>query len=79
MGLLLLTAGCRESLPSRGAWIEIGQELAVLVFHTMSLPSRGAWIEIISNRGLTLSTAQSLPSRGAWIEIAIRLRRGYGP
>ena len=39
------TAGCYESPPARGAWIEI----AVVAFsYAMSLspPARGAWIEI---------------------------------
>ena len=33
------------SLPTRGAWIEINQEPAV-VAEGKSLPTRGAWIEI---------------------------------
>jgi len=34
-----------ESLPSRGAWIEI-ISLMILFTNHSSLPSRGAWIEI---------------------------------
>ena len=33
------------SLPSRGAWIEIKEQLNAYRA-SMSLPSRGAWIEI---------------------------------
>ena len=37
-----------ESLPSRGAWIEItAQDVSDLEYQS-SLPSRGAWIEIFS-------------------------------
>ena len=56
-----------ESLPTRGAWIEI---LCSRCFPlcVSSLPTRGAWIEIsdIYYRG---SRLQSLPTRGAWIEM----------
>ena len=38
------------SLPSRGAWIEIGAALARRAKVAGSLPSRGAWIEMISTR-----------------------------
>ena len=34
------------SLPSRGAWIEIGVSMLVVSVN-VSLPSRGAWIEIL--------------------------------
>ena len=41
----LIIGGNGESLPSRGAWIEIfGKKLKHI--WTPSLPSRGAWIEI---------------------------------
>ena len=56
------------SLPTRGAWIEIGN-IAVKHRHTASLPTRGAWIEIISWRVFAPAFPASLPSRGAWIEI----------
>ena len=36
----------KESLPSRGAWIEMLSSLSHLQT-TLSLPSRGAWIEIV--------------------------------
>ena len=35
-----------ESLPVRGAWIEIGLKKAVERDEAVSLPVRGAWIEI---------------------------------
>ena len=56
-----------ESLPVRGAWVEIGAAT-----HTQtaisSLPVRGAWVEInISVQDFVESL--SLPVRGAWVEI----------
>ena len=64
-----------ESLPARGAWIEIPRrrENPPLV---VSLPARGAWIEI-AGRGRYLLVPQSLPARGAWIEIAGLCYRYY--
>ena len=59
-----------QSLPPRGAWIEM------IVFSTsvrialMSLPPRGAWIEI-NECHLHLHNKESLPPRGAWIEITM--------
>ena len=41
----VMTSALRLSLPSRGAWIEIGHPHAVGKY-SASLPSRGAWIEI---------------------------------
>ena len=56
-----------ESLPVRGAWIEI------IIFAqgesgVSSLPVRGAWIEMqrLSKKSLRM---WSLPVRGAWIEM----------
>ena len=40
------------SLPSRGAWIEIGGEPVIVSGREASLPSRGAWIEILTSRGV---------------------------
>ena len=56
-----------ESLPTRGAWIEITLDIG-LGSPAMSLPTRGAWIEI---RRYYFERKQilSLPTRGAWIEI----------
>ncbi len=34
------------SLPTRGAWIEIGRASTVIRRYGASLPTRGAWIEI---------------------------------
>ena len=57
------------SLPSRGAWIEIGSP-GVGPGLVGSLPSRGAWIEMGPLLCLVRDGKQaSLPSRGAWIEI----------
>ena len=39
-----------KSLPSRGAWIEIGNRLDGTQAG-LSLPSRGAWIEILTVNG----------------------------
>ena len=37
---------CQQSLPVRGAWVEM--VLAVLVFRdALSLPVRGAWVEMV--------------------------------
>ncbi len=38
-----------ESLPSRGAWIEILYYNLIINKILMSLPSRGAWIEILTS------------------------------
>ena len=59
----------KKSLPSRGAWIEIGV-LQLLEQPNPSLPSRGAWIEM-SRTKPSHCQCGSLPSRGAWIEIRI--------
>ena len=56
------------SLPSRGAWIEMGTT-GYSGQHRASLPSRGAWIEIQKASAARTPTRTSLPSRGAWIEI----------
>ena len=56
-----------ESLPVRGAWIEIA--LALVKSHKkQSLPVRGAWIEMVGAAG-TIGNGMSLPVRGAWIEM----------
>ena len=34
------------SLPTRGAWIEIGLSVGINELRLASLPTRGAWIEI---------------------------------
>ena len=59
----------KQSLPPRGAWIEmLFSALSNLVLRR-SLPPRGAWIEIASPRPIPPYTQRSLPPRGAWIEI----------
>ena len=56
-----------QSLPVRGAWIEMLIE-PVTPSIMLSLPVRGAWIEIIFYR-VAIPGCASLPVRGAWIEI----------
>ena len=56
-----------ESLPVRGAWIEISPS-AYNYAYIPSLPVRGAWIEISSWRAMW-NMLMSLPVRGAWIEM----------
>ena len=58
-----------ESLPVRGAWIEIDGRCRC-TFCIESLPVRGAWIEIPKADHLYCHAPMSLPVRGAWIEIA---------
>ena len=57
-----------ESLPVRGAWIEISTA-AVTLQPPLSLPVRGAWIEINRREHYDAEVPTSLPVRGAWIEI----------
>ena len=57
-----------ESLPVRGAWIEIPARTSAAAGRRLSLPVRGAWIEIASSRSYSGACA-SLPVRGAWIEM----------
>ena len=57
-----------QSLPVRGAWIEI-RRAADLLQRRVSLPVRGAWIEIPPAYTCGDGALQSLPVRGAWIEI----------
>ena len=56
-----------QSLPVRGAWIEIAYALRKAI-REGSLPVRGAWIEILFP-DLHLRKKRSLPVRGAWIEM----------
>ena len=37
----------KQSLPTRGAWIEIDLAFSLFSLYSESLPTRGAWIEII--------------------------------
>ena len=71
MKWLLFDAGLEgsESLPPRGAWIEIPTQTAREYIAAMSLPPRGAWIEIAVHPILGRQLP-SLPPRGAWIEIS---------
>ena len=56
-----------QSLPPRGAWIEIAPTPSRPA-RPRSLPPRGAWIEIPVGEDVGIE-ARSLPPRGAWIEI----------
>ena len=62
------------SLPLRGAWIEIQDQLNQ-VQKQASLPLRGAWIEIVDQPLSSEPCEKSLPLRGAWIEILSHERR----
>ena len=57
-----------ESLPARGAWIEI---IFVSTYTALpkSLPARGAWIEMQARNRAQVGSRMSLPARGAWIEM----------
>ena len=57
-----------ESLPARGAWIEMSDDGVTGYGTPGSLPARGAWIEIAFLPGCATFFV-SLPARGAWIEI----------
>ena len=59
-----------ESLPVRGAWIEMLAVQKMLLKLAKSLPVRGAWIEIAIAKSNSGTPAVSLPVRGAWIEIS---------
>ena len=57
-----------QSLPVRGAWVEMRRPRVRASGKTASLPVRGAWVEIF----LLFASRQlkpSLPVRGAWVEI----------
>ena len=60
--------GDLQSLPARGAWIEISGGWILHPLPGLSLPARGAWIEIVFYAAGELEQ-MSLPARGAWIEI----------
>ena len=65
---MLLTTQAAESLPARGAWIEI-PKIGGMCKMKKSLPARGAWIEITYGLLFQCQFSRSLPARGAWIEI----------
>ena len=64
-----IPAPAEQSLPVRGAWIEIPPS-AQCGSRARSLPVRGAWIEMPSRSSPCTAPAPSLPVRGAWIEIS---------
>ena len=53
------------SLPSRGAWIEIGSGRSVWVMPTRWRPSRGAWIEVRDITGTYYDYAMVAPLTGS--------------
>ena len=59
-----------QSLPVRGAWIEI-RIICISTSVTSSLPVRGAWIEIRPLPRCAVPSVRSLPVRGAWIEMLV--------
>ena len=59
----------------RGAWIEMADDVKILLVEFWSLPVRGAWIEIACNYLGQYLGRVSLPVRGAWIEIQKCTRR----
>ena len=59
-----------QSLPVRGAWIEIYDDASWRTVSVPSLPVRGAWIEI-EFPPREEESDMSLPVRGAWIEILL--------
>ena len=55
-----------QSLPVRGAWIEISLMVILPVARTSSLPVRGAWIEIIFR--LTAQRAKHVAPRAGSVD-----------
>ena len=66
-GQAVITPTTPGSPPSRGAWIEMVNDV-LRAAGLPSPPSRGAWIEIPFLRA-PKGEIPSPPSRGAWIEI----------
>ena len=62
--------GSRSSLPSRGAWIEIGEDVDNCPNNTVA-PLTGSVDRNTCQLVKMTKTMKSLPSRGAWIEIVI--------
>ena len=60
----------KQSLPVRGAWIEMTFALGAKRRWKKSLPVRGAWIEMSALPLCNSCSKRSLPVRGAWIEIS---------
>ena len=65
---LRLSNGLTQSLPVRGAWVEMPSTQRSGCRRT-SLPVRGAWVEISSTLVFPRRCPTSLPVRGAWVEI----------
>ena len=58
-----------ESLPVRGAWVEIAGSRPAFCVPNGSLPVRGAWVEIRKRTCDCQRGSASLPVRGAWVEM----------
>ena len=56
------------SSPARGTWIEIDDELEIIM-RDESSPARGTWIEMINPDPERPYIGTSSPARGTWIEI----------
>ena len=54
-----------ESLPARGAWIEISSRYRVVPASAPSLPARGAWIEISADMDAVNIWAAVAPRTGS--------------
>ncbi len=62
----------RQSLPVRGAWVEIADLETPARPACRSLPVRGAWVEMAPVGVRWLRALRSLPVRGAWVEMIAR-------
>ena len=58
-----------ESLPTRGAWIEI-DDLPGLLVNLVSLPTRGAWIEIVYSVVMPLDFGRRSPHGERGLKLA---------
>ena len=59
----------KQSLPSRGAWIEIGVRLSCPVQGDRRSPHGERGLKLPAPRPCIIRRRPSLPTRGAWIEI----------
>ena len=63
-GVEQVSHGVCQSLPARGAWIEIGRNRQRTPAAVRSLPARGAWIEIV-NGVSGVRTSEVAPRKGS--------------
>ena len=62
-----------KSLPSRGAWIEIGDAGIHAVYNISRSPHGERGLKFPDLGDIAHQVGGSLPSRGAWIEIALSI------